>query len=36
LNPGIERFIVTLLDMAGLTNVREAVLFPRERKRLTP
>ncbi len=30
---GIERFIMTLLD---LPNVREAVLFPRDRKRLTP
>jgi len=30
---GIERFIMTLLDLA---NVREAVLFPRDRKRLTP
>lgn len=30
---GIERFLMQLLD---LPNIREAVLFPRDRKRLTP
>jgi aspartyl-tRNA synthetase len=30
---GIERFLVLLLDLA---NIREAVLFPRDRKRLEP
>lgn len=30
---GIERFLMQLLD---LQNIREAVLFPRDRKRLTP
>jgi aspartyl-tRNA synthetase len=30
---GIERFVTLLLD---LPNVREAVLFPRDRKRLEP
>jgi aspartyl-tRNA synthetase len=30
---GIERFLVLLLD---LSNIREAVLFPRDRKRLEP
>jgi aspartyl-tRNA synthetase len=30
---GIERFLMLLLD---LQNIREAVLFPRDRKRLTP
>ncbi len=30
---GIERFLMILLD---LPNIREAVLFPRDRKRLTP
>ncbi len=30
---GIERFLMQLL---GLPNIREAVLFPRDRKRLTP
>lgn len=30
---GIERFLMILL---GLPNIREAVLFPRDRKRLTP
>ncbi len=30
---GIERFLMQLLDLA---NIREAVLFPRDRKRLTP
>ncbi|NOZ76488.1 MAG: aspartate--tRNA(Asn) ligase, partial [Euryarchaeota archaeon] len=30
---GIERFLMLLLD---LPNIREAVLFPRDRKRLEP
>jgi aspartyl-tRNA synthetase len=30
---GIERFLTLLLD---LSNIREAVLFPRDRKRLEP
>ncbi|RLG58448.1 MAG: aspartate--tRNA(Asn) ligase, partial [Candidatus Hydrothermarchaeota archaeon] len=30
---GIERFLMLLLN---LPNIREAVLFPRDRKRLTP
>lgn len=30
---GVERFLALLLD---LPNIREAVLFPRDRKRLTP
>ncbi len=30
---GMERFLMQLLN---LTNIREAVLFPRDRKRLTP
>jgi aspartyl-tRNA synthetase len=30
---GLERFLMQLLD---LPNIREAVLFPRDRKRLTP
>ncbi len=30
---GIERLVMTMLD---LPNIREAVLFPRDRHRLTP
>ena len=30
---GVERFVMTMLD---LQNVREAVLFPRDRHRLVP
>jgi len=30
---GIERFIMELLD---INNIRECILFPRDRTRLTP